>query len=130
MNLCPTPKNRKTYVLHREIPTVGLWLCIYWYAIHDAATYPAPNLHARVLARGSLSIDAGSRLLHALLDRCDKSSEGRGCPFSKGIILAKEMVQAQLFEIFGEVWIEARIGRRALPSSDSPRGGLQRATMD
>ena len=104
VNLCPTPKNRKTYVLHREIPTVGLWLCIYWYAIHDAATYPAPKLHARVLARVSLSIDAGSRLLHALLDRCDKSSEGRGCPFSKGIILAKrEMVQAQLFEIFGEV---------------------------
>ena len=26
------------YVLHREIPTVGLWLCMYWYAIRDTAT--------------------------------------------------------------------------------------------
>ena len=69
MNLCPTPKNRKTYVLHCEIPTIGLWRCMYWYAIRDTATYPAPKRHDRVPARVSLqSMRAVDYSMPSLID--------------------------------------------------------------
>ena len=90
--------------MHREIPTVGLWLYVYWYEIRDTATYPAPKLHARVPARVSLqSMRAVDYSMPSLIDviRVRKVVDAH---FFKGIIFAKrEMVQTQLFEFFGEV---------------------------